>query len=209
MAPELSRGNARTPYLAWIALLGLIGLAAPATAQSPCDSLPILAKYETIDAVDHTDAEHVVLTLYANSHEASCGGPDCYGTQIFLRLTLEEKQGLCVVRRAEIATKEFATEGCLGYQPADQYGMRPLEFAVEELDLADPMLERLTLRRDADARALLILPHTFFYFESVVPGGVLNTELDDLSHEIDECCWGATMAGFEFYVPNPGSARQD
>ncbi|WP_164002356.1 hypothetical protein [Pyxidicoccus caerfyrddinensis] len=165
-----------------------------AAVASACAQVPLFQRYARKGMVDTLPEGHVRLSVVTDSHGADCGTPDCYFTSVKAVFHLSTKGGDCRVREVEVSTEEG---GCI---PEDQRSppRRESFFTKGAVNLADPELQRLTLRTRKGDRALVILPDNLFYFEDVKAGAPLHTTLPSGDVGEPECCWGASIAASHF-----------
>jgi hypothetical protein len=165
-----------------------------AAAASACAQVPLFQRYARMGMVDTLPEGQVRLSVVTDAHGADCGTPDCYFTRVKAVFHLSTKGGGCRVREVEVSTEEG---GCI---PEEQRSppRRESFFTKGAANLADPKLQRLTLRTRKGDRALVILPDNLFYFEDVKAGAPLHTTLPSGDEGEPECCWGASIAASHF-----------
>jgi hypothetical protein len=180
--------------LIFILLATLLSQPDRKTEHSPCAQIPLLENFFRFEKA-RMAGKILEISLNATQHAQDCGALDSYGTEILLRLELEPTKFQCLVRDAEVVTRDWSWES------AHKSGQRSEMFRVSAwpIDLTNPSLGKLTIYSRSGDRALVILPDTFFYFEGVRPGGVLHTKLaGDEDDETTSCCWGASQNHLTF-----------
>jgi len=178
----------RASTAALLATLALACVTGRKDGADPCARLPLLARYEERGVVQRWEGS-VRLHLLADLHQADCGTPDCYGTELIVALDLRSDGPACRVARARVWSTDYARCGPGGPPP----GETRIEAFREATaaNLADPHLDRLELRQRS--RALVLLPQAFYWFDSTEPGAPLNLRLAS-DADATTCCFGATSS---------------
>lgn len=159
----------------------------------------MLRLFELAEKIERPALDLLRLRLNANLHVMDCGGPDGYGTRLQIDLHLQAQGMQCFVALTEILSEDWGRDARVAKTSKPSLTER---FEVEggPTDLADPTLEQLTLRSQRGDRALIVRKDGFYYYEDVVSGGELWLSLEPGGGVYPGCCWGATNAGFRFFV---------
>ncbi len=167
-----------------------------------CATLPLLDRYDQAGLLSRSGDGELQLYLVADLHSADCGAPDCYGTNIVVRIRPIADRSRCFVKTAIIQTQDFVEPNCGFSDPVASSVMESYVVLEADADWGNGNLERVTLQNRSGTRALIIMRRNFFYFENVTAHGVLHMELP--AEDENGCCWGATSSESHFPPANKG-----
>ena len=162
---------------------------------SICATLPLLDRYEQAGLLSRSGDGELQLHLVADLHSADCGAPDCYGTNVVIRMKPVVSHSQCLLKTAIIKTQDFSEPNC-GVPESSPSTTESYVIPEGGVDLGKAGLEEVTLQNSSGTRALVIKRQNFFYFENVTADGVLHTELP--AENESGCCWGATSSEAHF-----------
>ncbi len=136
--------------------------------------------YKTNKIVKNSDSLYY-LNLTVDLHYADCGAPDCYGTELKIKLNTHVDGYKCILDSTSISTKHFFDKGCtLPIFEADTVEHKYRYISEEvNLDLNDSTLPKITLRNENGPGAITLLKDKFFYYEQAKRGDSLIQRLEN------------------------------
>lgn len=168
----------------------------PFFPESTCASRAFFELYVRDGLVEPAPEGVLQVRVPVDLHFQSCGGPECWGHDMTLRLELRHQGERCEIVRAEASGVPF--NGC--GVPMDIGPQSPWTntFVVHgSPNLADPELKQIELRDPTRKEAVLLLRTGYFYYEKVTSWSQLFPSLE--GDDSTGCCYGHTSSATNWW----------